>query len=59
MKFLRRVGAVAMMSVLLMPLAAPSAHAETRDKRCDVTQQQDEDDCKETRKAFQTKFFGQ
>ena len=58
MKFLRRVGAVAMMSVLLMPLAAPSALAETRDKRCDV-QQQDEDDCKETRKAFQTKFFGQ
>lgn len=57
MRLSKKIATFAALALLFGPIALPAtAYGDTRDDRCEGASKQD-DDCKETRKGFQAKFF--
>lgn len=56
MRTSRKLAIVAALTLLFVPAVTTTSYADSREEQCEVAQNED---CKETRRAFQTRFFSQ
>ena len=57
MRTSRKLVIIAALTLLFVPVVTTGAsYADSREEQCETAQNED---CKETRKAFQTRFFSQ
>lgn len=57
MRTSRKLAIVAALTLLFVPaVTTGTSYADSREEQCEVAQNED---CKETRRAFQTRFFSQ